>query len=206
VIAYKFLARGAVSPFTGFRWPRPSEWVLAPPAREDAWVHACRVGDLPYWLDDELWRIELWEPVRAARYQIASARARLEARIEPWDPTLGREYARACALRARDLALPHLAAPLRRTLERIDDAAALGAAVERSGSRAAAAGYLGDAARSATAGQPATASYVACVLAASVGDGLPAFEAERAWQARWLAERLDLEPATRGPEQAGRGR
>jgi hypothetical protein len=76
VIAHKFLAQGEVSPFTGFRWPGPGAWVNAQVVRVDAWVHACRPGDLPYWLDDELWRIELDDPVREARYQVASPRAR----------------------------------------------------------------------------------------------------------------------------------
>jgi hypothetical protein len=112
VIAFKFLAKGAVAPFTGFRWPGPGVWVGAPANRDDA-------GDLPYWLQEELWRIELEEPVRATRYQIASPHARLVARIPRWDRAFGREYARACALRARDLALPHLI-PARRRGEQHD--------------------------------------------------------------------------------------
>jgi hypothetical protein len=199
VIAYKFLAPGAVSPFTGFRWPG-AEWVRATAGRaDDAWVHACRAGDLPHWLDDELWRIELDEPVREGRYQVASRRARLDVRIARWNPAFGREYARACALRARDLALPHLAPTLRDALQPLGDLAALAAAVEQAASPSAAAGYVADAARNALDVGPATTSYVACVLASTVGDGLAAFEAERAWQARWLAERLALEPATRAP-------
>jgi hypothetical protein len=35
-------------------------------------------------------------------------------------------------------------------------------------------------------------AYVAAVLASSLGGGLGAFEAERAWQAHWLADRLGL--------------
>jgi hypothetical protein len=30
------------------------------------------------------------------------------------------------------------------------------------------------------------------MLVSTLGDGLAAFEAERAWQARWLAKRLGL--------------
>ncbi|HEY6001915.1 MAG TPA: hypothetical protein VIV57_03510, partial [Anaeromyxobacter sp.] len=115
MIAYKFLAEGAVAPFTGFRWPRPGEWVTAP-SSPDRWVHACRARDLPHWVGEELWSIELGEPLRESRYQIASPRARLVARVAGWTPALGREYARACALRARDLALPRLAPPLRDAL------------------------------------------------------------------------------------------
>lgn len=192
MIAYKFLAQGAVSPFTGFRWPGPGEWVSAPAGRDDAWVHACRPGDLPYWLEDELWRIELDEPVREARYQVASPRARLASRIDGWDAALGREYARACALRARDLALPHLAPAMRGALEGLDDLQAISDAVRRSRPRPLAAAFASDAAHNALHVGAATTSYIACMLVSTLGDGLAAFEAERAWQARWLATRLGL--------------
>jgi hypothetical protein len=192
VIAYKFLAKGAVAPFTGFRWPGPDVWVRAPAGRDDAWVHACRTGDLPYWLDEELWRIELEAPVRETRYQIASSHARLVARIAGWDPAFGREYARACALRARDLALPHLTPALRDSLAGLDGLQAIADAVQRAGSPSRAAEYVSDAASNALQVGPAPISYIACTLASMLGGGLAAFEAERAWQARWLAERLGL--------------
>jgi len=193
VIAYKFLAQGAVSPFTGFRWPGPGEWVGAPAGRDDAWVHACRPADLPYWLDDELWRVELGEPVRAARYQVAAPQARLVSRIVGWDPALGRDYARACALRARDLALSQLTPALRGALDGLDDLQAIADAVQGTRAASMAAGYVSDGAHNALHVGPATTSYIACVLASTLGGGLAAFEAERAWQARWLADRLGLE-------------
>src|SRR5206468_5119819 len=59
VIAYKFLAPGSVGPFTGYRW-EPGRWVevhALDPCRRG--IHACRVRDLPIWLDAELWEIEL---------------------------------------------------------------------------------------------------------------------------------------------------
>jgi hypothetical protein len=192
VIAHKFLAPGAVSPFTGFRWPGPGEWVNAPAGREDAWVHACRPGDLPYWLEDELWRIELDEPLREARYHVAAPRARLVSRIAGWDRALGREYARACALRARDLALPYLGPALRAALEGLGELQAIADAVRRAGPPPLAAGFVSDAANNALHVGPATTSYIACMLVSTLGDGLAAFEAERAWQARWLAKRLGL--------------
>ena len=191
MIAYKFLARGAVSRFTGFRWQGPGAWMRAPAGRGDAWVHACRPGDLPYWLDDELWRIELEGPVREARYQITSPGARLVARVAGWDPALGREYARACALRARDLALPHLDPALRDELGALDELQAIADAARRAPpSRAAA--FVFDAAANALQEGPALTSYIAGFLASALGGGLAAFEAERAWQAHWLAGRLGL--------------
>ena len=192
MIAYKFLARGAVSPFTGFRWPEPGEWVEAGAGREARWVRACRWSDLPYWLDDELWRVELQAPVREARYQVASPRARLVARVARWDPSLGREYARACVMRARDLASPHLDPKLRSAFEGLDDLQAIADAVGSAGPVSVAAWYVSDAARYALQLRPATVSYIACLLASTLDGGLAAFEAERTWQAAWLAERLGL--------------
>lgn len=191
MIAYKFLARGALSPFIGFRWPEPGEWVGAREGRVEL-VHACRWEDLPYWLDDELWRVELEPPVRESRYQIASPRARLVARIAGWDPSLEREYSRACLMRARDLASPHLDARLRGVLEGLEQPQAIVDALGRAGPVPLAAWYLSDAANYALQLRTATVSYIACLLASTLDGGLAAFEAERAWQAGWLAKRLDL--------------
>lgn len=192
MIAWKFLAAGAVSPFTGFRWPGPGEWVTAPPGDSGRWIHACRTPDLPHWLDEQLWRVELDGPVEASRYQVASPRARLVSRIGGWNASFAREYARTCALRARDLALPHLEPALRAGLGS-DDLQGIVEALGRDGAASDAAGYVADAARSALAGRPSAASYVACVLASTLAGGdLAGFEAERGWQARWLVERLGL--------------
>jgi hypothetical protein len=192
VIAFKFLARGAVSPFTGFHWPPPGAWVRVKDDRADAWVHACRPGDLPHWLDEELWRVELEEPVREARYQVAAPGARLVGRVAEWDEGLARAYARACALRARDLAIPHLEPAAREALSAPTELQAIAAAAGAAAAISRAAGFVADAAYNAQHVGPATTSYIAAVLASSLGGGLAAFEGERAWQARWLSERLGL--------------
>lgn len=191
MIAYKFLARGAVSPFSGFRWPEPGEWVGAREGRDEL-VHACRREDLPYWLDDEAWRAELEPPVREFRYQIASPRARLVARIAGWDPSFEREYARACLMRTRDLASPHLDPKLRGVLEGLDQPQAITDALGSAGAIPLAAWYVSDAANYALQLRTATVSYIACLLASTLHGGLAAFESERAWQAGWLGERLGL--------------
>jgi hypothetical protein len=190
VIAHKFLASGAIAPFTGFRWSR-GEWVAAPHERTDVWIHACRVRDLPYWLEDELWRVELDDPVHETRYQIASPRALLLERVEAWNAPLARAFTDACAWRARDVALPHLPPALQDEVARAASLDAIRAMDVARGSVAGA--YLADVVKWSRQGLPAMTSYVAAVLASSVGDGLAAFEAERAWQARWLAGRLGLE-------------
>ncbi len=190
MIAHKFLASGAVAPFTGYRWTR-GEWVTAPADRDDVWIHACRVSDLPYWLDDELWRVVLDAPIHEMRYQIASPRARLIEPVGAWNPQLARAFTDACAWHARDTALPHLAPALRDQIARARSLEAIRATDVGRGSVVGA--YLADVARWAQQSPPPMTAYVAAVLASSTGGGLAAFEAERAWQARWLAERLALE-------------
>ncbi len=189
--AFKFLAAGSTSPFTGFRWPAAGVWVSAA-GEEASWVFACGQTHLPYWVNTELWRIELDDPVCEGRYQVSAARGRLTGRVEAWDDQLRRRYARACAARARELALPALPMAVRDRVAATEEPAEIAAAVHTSSTGSAMAGYLGDAAASAQGDDPAAVSYIACVVAASVGGGQQDFEAERAWQARWLAEHLAL--------------
>jgi len=188
--AYKFLAPGAVSPFTGFRWPRPGEWVSGRPDRPDRWVFACRRADLAYWLDRELWLVELDEPVREARHQISAPRGRLVTRVRAWDEELRRAYAAACASRARELALPALPSELAARVASLGHLSEVAAAVREAPEPSTVGGYLGDVSALA-AEDAAAASYVACILAASVR-GEAAFEAERSWQAGWLSRHLEL--------------
>ena len=190
--AYKFLSAGAVSPFTRFRWPKEGEWVFAREDREEEWVFACRPGDLPYWLEEELWLVELSEPVREARYQISAPGARLLSRIHRFDAQLRREFATACARRARELALPALPGDLSDRIARAHSLSEAAAAARAAPPSSLIAGYLGDALACAAEDVAAT-SYITCILAAARGGGEASFEAERAWQARWLSERLSLE-------------
>ena len=78
MIAYKFLGAGAVGTYSGFAWP-VGEWVdvdlpLVPSRRG---VHACRVLDLPYWLDDELWVVELDGEIAEQERMVVAERGRL---------------------------------------------------------------------------------------------------------------------------------
>jgi hypothetical protein len=102
VIAFKWLSRGALAPFTGFRWPVDGSWVSAPPgAPEGAGVHACRIGQLAWWIGEELWRVELDGPVRERETQIEAPRARLLDRVTAWDPAA---FAKACVARTEAFA------------------------------------------------------------------------------------------------------
>jgi len=164
VIAFKWLLKNAVSPFTGFRWA-PRAWVDAPPtAGPGAGIHSCRIADLPWWVSEELWRVELEGPVVERATQIEAPRGRILERIERWDP---RVYADACAARVAAL----VRGPAAEELE----------------------GYARDAQRRAESGAAGNASYIAAVAAvAAAGGDERAFAAERAWQAQWLAHELRL--------------
>ncbi len=209
MLAYKLLASGAVAPFTGRSWPlpgpgAPGEWIVAP--RGDlarCGVHACRVEDLPFWADEELWLIELSEPVLRTQRQLISGRGRLLQRVEAWNADTAREYAAACAWRARELITEHLERA--GLVAQID---ALLACVDLAGLQACATAIAGDAppgeplgllayvagaAMRAQQGRFPEASLQHAHLAAAIAGSEAGAGVERAWQARWLAGRLELD-------------
>jgi hypothetical protein len=172
LIAYKFLARGAVGPFSGFRWPTgsPGPWVEG---RTDgrlacfSGIHGCAVEHLPYWLHDELWEVELEEPITAP-HKLVAPRGRLLGRLDAWDADSRSAFGLACVERVRPLAegAPAEAHELVEAI--LDDAGGL-----------------------AHRALPAGAGFCAARLAELVA-GTDAYERERAAQAAWLAERLAL--------------
>ena len=94
VSALKCLRTGAIGPFSGFRWPTPSDgpgqWVAASPSPCASGVHACLRRQLPLWLHDELWEIELGGAVTTLERKVVAARGRLVRR----DRGVGRARAR----------------------------------------------------------------------------------------------------------------
>ena len=167
MIAYKFLRAGGTSPFTGFAWPvpegEPGPWIEAPAEPCRSGIHACRRDDLPLWLGRELYEIELDGEIVEEPPKLVASRARLVRRIEDWDDRLRDEYARTCADRAHELAVGS-SPPL----------ADWDAVIEPSIPEG-----------------PALLGFVAARIAEERG-GRAAYRAERARQARWLAERLCL--------------
>jgi hypothetical protein len=161
VIAYKFLRPGGTSPFTGFAWPLPGEgagaWIAASVEPCRSGIHACRPADLPIWVADELYEIELDGEIVHERTKVVASRARLLRRVDAWQHGVRDAYTRMCVERAHALAgeLPAWDAT-------IDPLSRYGAAL------------LG---------------YMAARIAEERG-GPPAYAAERAHQAAWLAERL----------------
>ena len=86
--AYKFLHRGRVGPFSGVTWPPPGSWLAAIPGDRDPCrdgVHACSVEQLPLWIAEELWAVELHDPVLEMPAKVVGVAGQLVARVEAWD-------------------------------------------------------------------------------------------------------------------------
>ena len=169
MIAYKFLDAAGEGRFSCFAWPRPSEglsgdWVEAQPSLCASGVHACRLGDLPFWLDVELWRIELDGPVVEASRKVIAGRGRLLEQVVGWDDTTARDFSSACADRASELA----------------------------GNEVALSDYVADARKNVGVGPVAVVGSISARVA-ELARGVVGYDAERAAQARWLADRLGLE-------------
>jgi hypothetical protein len=198
MIAYKFLSRGRIAPFTGFQWPAAGCWVERDHWAEGSGVHACRLSDLPYWVGDELWRIELDGPILERETQIEAARGRLIESVSGWDLC---RFASACALRTRDLALqavrgPDVADVAKALLNASDMSRLLSAARSASplpGLAGEMVAYVADAAVRALEGNAGSSSHTAAVAAVALHGHRAAFAEERRWQSRWLAAELALE-------------
>jgi hypothetical protein len=208
VIAYKFLASGAVGPFTGFRWPTPGaaapgNWVAAVDGRADHGVHACVASDLAFWLHEELWVAELEDPVTTGQRQVIGSRGRLLERVTGWSIAVACEYAQACAWRARDRFVVALRkASLGAGADRLasaGDLVQLRAASDELRARgaptvaAAASSYLREAIETLDAGDAPVSAYISARAAVAASGGEEsAFGTEREEQGWWLARRLGL--------------
>lgn len=159
--AYKCLRSGRVAPFSAFPWPVET-WVDAEPDPCASGIHACAVEDLPYWLNAELWEIELDAPSRHER-KLVAPRGRLTRRVDAWDAAAQQDFRDMCEARVRELASS-------------DGAAAV---------------YIADFSGRWVRQCIAAAGFVAARAAERAG-GPAAYEAERRRQADWLADRLEL--------------
>lgn len=205
MIAYKFLRPGRVGPFSQFRWPEIGAWVrsgsdVAGCARG---IHACRVADLPWWLAEELWEIELEGDVGVFDRKLVATHGRLMAPVHAWTPGCAREFALTCAWRTRDLAIDALVqAGHHREATRLARCATLERLLATSSELVPDASGLQiiltiarDGALEAHAGAAPACAYIAAHAARRL-DGPAGYEAERARQSDWLADRLGL---SRGP-------
>jgi hypothetical protein len=171
--AYKFLAKGALGPLSGFTWPTPSDghpgaWVEEESPLElcARGLHVCRTIDLAHWLHEELWELEVdGEPLDGVDC-LVFRRARLLRRIDPWQ----------------------------------EGAATFNAAsVEHARTRAASSshdtvrGLLADAQWAAGEGLVAVSAYAAALAVATAArpsERELVYRAERAWQASWIAREI----------------
>ena len=202
MIAYKFLRSGRLGPFSGFHWPDAGVWVRTGEDRAcgRAGIHACRVRDLPWWLADELWEIELEGESDVYEHKIIARAGRLRSRVEAWTTACADEYAEACAWRARERAIEalgragHESAAVRLgasgTLKELRTMAGH-LADERPDTRISLL-MAQDAADCARIHAAPTAAYIAAHAARRI-DGPPGYDAERDWQSSWLARRLRLD-------------
>lgn len=212
---FKFLASGAVGPFSGYRWPppggshRPGGWVTADgsldPCRNG--VHVCRSADLPFWLHEELYVVDVDGPVVEYDSFVLTHRARLVQRV-PWDRRAASTFTRTCTWRVRDLA----AEALRRTgrladADRLLDCTTVDALGRTAGRIArneddatgGVAGYVADAVSfgggvedgAGWASAAATTAFIAAAAARATAEeesGTAAWSAERLRQASWIAD------------------
>ena len=142
-------------------------------------VHACEWRHLPRWIWEELWEVELDGEVEARGHKLRAPRGRLLRRVDAWSMMSARTFARVCAGRAAEHAV---VAPA--------DEAEIAAAMAADGdARARAAEATDDPYVAAHGG--AVSAYISAMTALRVG-GRDRHEAEREWQADWLARALDL--------------
>jgi hypothetical protein len=201
MIAYKFLRSGRIGPFSAFQWPEPGIWVHAP--RDllacNRGIHACRPSDLPWWLADELWEIELDGHVQPDEHKIIAPAGRLRSQIEAWTAACAQEYADACAWRAQERAVQALtSAGYRHEAHELTSCATLDDVLLAARQLADAIPdtrisltIAGDGAFRALTGAAPTSAYIAAHAAMRL-QGAAGYSAERAWQSRWLVERLCL--------------
>jgi hypothetical protein len=213
VLAYVFLSAGAVEPLSAFVWPTPrngeqSAWLDADAAPSEA-LRGYPADDLPYWPDDELWKIELAGPIAERDHVLVAQRARLLGRIDSWSEPLAWEFVGECARRVARRAAAALhedglsaaAASLDRARDLRELERASSSAADHPREAGKLAGYVADVcfyARDARVGPRAAgvaAKMSAVALAGDAGDA-PRYDErlaqERAWQADWLVDRLGI--------------
>ena len=105
--AFKFLTADGSGVFSGFAWPlpdgAPGAWVESEVDPCRSGIHACRPSDLPYWLADALYVIELDGPLDEQAVKVVAPRGRLIRRVESWDEAMREAYSQMCFARAGEL-------------------------------------------------------------------------------------------------------
>ena len=175
-----------------------------PPSPSRRGLHLSRVADLPYWLGEELYAVEVDGDVVEGRSVVAASRARLTERVTGWHRDAAVAFGRDCVWAARDVVVRLLRTagrdPAADALEAVPTLTVLAASADDVAQREAASatddlGYLADAARfaeqiegeAAWASQAATVALVTATAAARGGGAGSSWAGERARQAAWLS-------------------
>jgi hypothetical protein len=185
MIAFKFLRNDQRAPFSLVSWPDPGVVIEASGPLDvcRGGIHACRAEDLPFWLGERLWVVELSGAIRVAHTKVVAERGRLLAPVEAW-PVVQEAFVAYC----------------------IERTAAVAAEARRGDSsvRAALDEYARDAAEWAPEVPPALIASVAAHAAAVAGwsaeearaaraaGSRDPYDAERRRQGQWLAAALNL--------------
>jgi hypothetical protein len=178
---YKFLAQGALGPFSEVAWPTPSNeapgaWVESNAAVEECrgGVHVCTLVDLSHWLHDELWVVEIDGERLAGRDAVIAERGRLVQRLDAWQHGAAARFAEA----ARDHAAQLVAAETGPERERL-------------------LGFIANASAHLPRGSTALAAYCSAMAIAWQHGGdhfdLAGYRSERVWQSEQIARELGLD-------------
>ena len=195
MIAYKFLRAGRIGPFSKFAWPEPGVWVRAGAATDQCrrGIHACRTRDLPWWLADELWEIELDGEPQIDEHKLVAPAGALRSQIDGWTAACAQELRRSLRMAGAGQGLEALnraghshAADQLAACTTLDDllVTARRLADDVPDTRISLT-MAGDGAVRALTGAPPTSAYIAAHAALRL-DGPSGYAAERAWQSRWL--------------------
>ena len=209
---YKFLDPGGLGPYSGYRWPLPTQagdgawtpgdWVTVEGPLDPCRVglHACREADTTLWIAAECYALEYRGERMDAPDKVVVRQARLTRRYTAWDKRAMRLFAADCAERVLPRyeaaypgdARPRVAIETARRFARGaatgDELAAAGAAAEAAAKSAAWA-----AAWAATGAAAKSAAEAAAWAAAWAAAGAAAGAAECAWQTDRLAWYLTQE-------------
>jgi len=109
MFAYRFLARGGLGAVNQFKWPlpegsTPGAWVGPQADTTTLGVYAQRLSDLPYWVHDELYRVELRGTVHALSLGVLASEMRFVERVDGWNESLRRDFGKSCVERLRQCA------------------------------------------------------------------------------------------------------
>src|SRR5262245_57728100 len=100
VRAYAFTDPDRRSYVTDAAWPPAGQWLQPGDS-----VRACSAGDLAWWLDAQLWEVELEGDVTQVGRALTAPRARLVRLVDAWSEAIATELVAVCARRVRDQAV-----------------------------------------------------------------------------------------------------